>query len=112
MTEATLEAYRPHAQWESAALLVLAIWTVANLLVGVLFDLNTDPRFINVPIHQPPLSTRGIRSSPVDAQALASSLKQSCKRRLQRADGLEDLVGELSPELLKPPSYKVQLRSL
>ena len=42
MSEAALEAYRSHSHRESAALLILAIWGVSNLLAGVVFSRRTS----------------------------------------------------------------------
>ena len=47
MGEAALEAYRSYSHRESAALLILSIWGVSNLLAGVLFSRRTSgqPRY-------------------------------------------------------------------
>lgn len=42
MSEAALEAYRSYSHRESAALLILAIWGVSNLLAGVVFSRRTS----------------------------------------------------------------------
>ena len=41
MNEAVLEAYRLYSHRESAALLILAVWGVANLVAGVFFSRRT-----------------------------------------------------------------------
>ena len=42
MSEAALEAYRLYAERESAALLILAVWGVSNLVAGVFLSRRTS----------------------------------------------------------------------
>ena len=87
MSEAGLEAYALYSQRESAALLILALWGLSNLVAGVFFSLRTSgqPRYfwqvaalwgiVNVLIGVPQYLDLG--GPPTEPATLAQALRDA-----------------------------------